>query len=236
MQENHLDRIRVGHLKPQLVPHLFLSVGAILIATVLVVNYTFSVVGAQAMQTVRANTARVDRLDELLLLLLDAESSVRGYLLTHSKAYLPSFARSRQRLEPLLDELAADYRPDEPVYDNYQTLKGYAIAKRDYLAAGVDVGRMLQNVVAGESGAGKMLMDEIRSEIGVLKGYQLEKNAKLEAGAAARLKKAQIVMYALAAGSFALIIALFVAQQRQVRLRGDLNALRENENVRLEAK
>lgn len=229
--KTYLERLRFGRIWP----HLFVIVGGILIVTVLVVNYTLSVVSQQSMQTVRANASRIDRLDELHLLMVNAESSVRGYLLTHSDPYLDLFNKSRQRLGPLLDELEGDYPVGDPAHGNYETLRAYVVAKRDFLAGAVDVGKVVQKIEAGQSGTGKLLMDEIRAEIIILKGHRLAENARLEEEAEARLQKIQLVMYGLAVGSFALIIALFTVQQRQARLRLDMNTLLENENVRLES-
>ena len=229
--KNYREQLRLGRIWP----HLFVIIGGILIATVLGLNYTLSVVSAQGMQTMRLNADRIDRLDELTLLLVDAETSVRGYLLTHSDPYLQPFNAAKLRLDGLLDALATDYPLSDPAHGNYETLRDYVIAKRNHLAGGVEVGKVVQKIEAGESGTGKQLMDEIRSEIRILKEHRLAENAKLEAAAEARVKKNQWVMYGLAVGSFVLIIALFTVQQRQVRLRLDMNTLLENENVRLES-
>ena len=183
--KNYREQLRLGRIWP----HLFVIIGGILIATVLGLNYTLSVVSAQGMQTMRLNADRIDRLDELTLLLVDAETSVRGYLLTHSDPYLQPFNAAKLRLDGLLDALATDYPLSDPAHGNYETLRDYVIAKRNHLAGGVEVGKVVQKIEAGESGTGKQLMDEIRSEIRILKEHRLAENAKLEAAAEARVKK-----------------------------------------------
>ena len=227
----YLDRMQFGRIWP----HLFAIVGCTLILTVVVVNRTLSVVGEQAVQTVRANTSRIDRLDELLLLLVDAETSVRGYLLTQSSPYLDLFQRTQTRLAPLLEELAADYPDGDTHHGDFRTLKESVIFKLDYLAQAAHAGKVLQTIGRGESGTGKIAMDQIRIDITTLKGYRIADNARLEHEAAARLKNIQRVMYALAFAALVLIIGLFVVQQRQARLRVSMNKLLESENVRLES-
>ena len=231
VSKSHLERWPYSRIWP----HLFVIIGIVLISTVLILNHKLSVVSAEGMQTVRANSSRIDRLDELLLLLVDAETSVRGYLLTHSDPYLEPFKQKTQRLAVLLKELADDYPASNPLHGNFAAMHDYALAKSEYLAAAADAGRVLQKIESGESGAGKIMMDEIRKEIAILKGYRLGENARLEAEAEARLKKFQWVMYGLAIGAFTLVIALFAVQQRQTRMRSEMNALLESENVRLES-
>ena len=61
-----------------------------------------------ALEDLRARTTRLHHLDTLLLQVLDAESSVRGYLLTLNPGYLTPYQDGPQALERTLDALRAD--------------------------------------------------------------------------------------------------------------------------------
>ena len=65
-----------------------------------------------ALEDLRARSTRLHHLDTLLLQMLDAESSVRGYLLTHNTVYLTPYQDGQAELERTLAALKeADTRP-----------------------------------------------------------------------------------------------------------------------------
>lgn len=61
-----------------------------------------------ALEDLRARSVRLHHLDTLLLQMLDAESSVRGYLLTQNPVYLTPYQDGQADLEHTLAALRAD--------------------------------------------------------------------------------------------------------------------------------
>ena len=66
-----------------------------------------------ALEELRARSVRLHHLDTLLLQMLDAESSVRGYLLTQNPVYLTPYQDGQADLERTLAALRADAWTDE---------------------------------------------------------------------------------------------------------------------------
>jgi CHASE3 domain sensor protein len=66
-----------------------------------------------ALEDLRARSVRLHHLDTLLLQMLDAESSVRGYLLTQNPVYLRPYQDGQAALESTLAALRADAWADE---------------------------------------------------------------------------------------------------------------------------
>ena len=61
-----------------------------------------------ALEDLRARSVRLHHLDTLLLQMLDAESSVRGYLLTQNPVYLTPYQDGQAELERTLAALRTD--------------------------------------------------------------------------------------------------------------------------------
>ena len=182
------------------------------------------------------NQKRIDRLDQLWVLLVDAEASALSFLLMRNDVYLEPYRSTAARLEPLMASMNFDIPPGSDDHADLQVLRRLVDAKFQYLGEMLSRGRA-PVVLSEEYGElGKQLMDEIRVRLAVLKARREKAHQDLENMYLARAEKIQYVGYALGVGSMLLIIALFVVQQRQVALRARIQDLLKTENTRLEAK
>ncbi len=182
------------------------------------------------------NQKRIDRLDQLWVLLVDAEASALSFLLMRNDVYLEPYRSTAARLEPLMASMNFDIPPGSDDHADLQVLRRLVDAKFQYLGEMLSQGRA-PVVLSEEYGElGKQLMDEIRVRLAVLKARREKAHQDLENMYLARAEKIQYVGYALGVGSMLLIIALFVVQQRQVALRARIQDLLKTENTRLEAK
>ncbi len=182
------------------------------------------------------NQKRIDRLDQLWVLLVDAQASALSFLLMRNDASLEPYRSTATRLEPLMASMNFDIPPDSDDYADLQDLKRLVDAKFQYLGEMLSRGGAPLVLSAEHGELGKQLMDEIRVRLAILKARREKVHQDFENMYLARTKKIQYVGYALGVASLLLILGLFVVQQRQVALRARIQELLKTENSRLEAK
>lgn len=182
------------------------------------------------------NQKRIDRLDQLWVLLVDSEASVVSYLLMRSDAYLEPYRVGVGRLDPLIASMSFDIPPDSEDHADLQILKRLVEARFKHLGQLLDQGQAPLFVAAEQGEVGKQLMDEIRVRLSVLKARREAAHKSLEASYLHRADSIQYVGYFLGFASLVLIVSLFAVQQRQVVLRARIHDLLKTENQRLEAK
>lgn len=215
--------------------YVLVAVGCVLVLSLLAASHTHSRFGVEAVQAVQDSKARITRLDQVLLTMGDAETSVRGYLLTRSDAYLDPYRDSEQRIEPLLADLEKDFPPGSPDRDEFEVLKKLIHLKREHMARGVASGRLLDPIAPGQVGPGKAFMDQIRLSLAILREHRSAVDDRLVVEYLDRIKHMQNAVTALALGALGLIITLFGVQQRQTALRARIAELLAHENTELES-
>ncbi|WP_138518523.1 ATP-binding protein [Limnobacter alexandrii] len=217
-------------------PYWLFIFGCAMVLALLGITYTHSRMNAEVVAMSEINQKRIDRLDQLWVLLVDAEASALSFLLMRNDVYLEPYRSTAARLEPLMASMNFDIPPGSDDHADLQVLRRLVDAKFQYLGEMLSQGRA-PVVLSEEYGElGKQLMDEIRVRLAVLKARREKAHQDLENMYLARAEKIQYVGYALGVGSMLLIIALFVVQQRQVALRARIQDLLKTENTRLEAK
>lgn len=235
------DKFSIRHQLSRLVPHRFWSyllivTGCVVVSTLLVFGRLHSEFASEAMHSTQAFKTQIDRLNSLLVLVLDAETSVRGYLLTErNPAYLEPYETSERDIRALLDAINGDFPEGSTDRSELEMLTGLIDAKRQVLARTVVEGRMTSVIPPGQSGIGKLYMDQIRVSIARLREGLEERNQHLVVESARRLNDTQQTITVLALGALGLIIALFAVQQRQAILRARIAELLTHENDVLES-
>lgn len=207
-----------------------------MVLALLGITYTHSRMNAEVVAMSEINQKRIDRLDQLWVLLVDAEASALSFLLMRNDVYLEPYRSTAARLEPLMASMNFDIPPGSDDHADLQVLRRLVDAKFQYLGEMLSRGRAPVAMSEEYGELGKQLMDEIRVRLAVLKARREKAHQDLENMYLARAEKIQYVGYALGVGSLLLIIALFVVQQRQVALRARIQDLLKTENTRLEAK
>lgn len=216
-------------------PYVLLLAGCAIVLTLLATSRDNSRLGLEAVHTVQDNRARLDRLDALLLTVVDAESSVRGYILTHNNDYLEPYRDSEARVGHLLAAMEEDFPAGSTDRDEFEVLKKLVTLKRQHLARAVASGDIEDSGSPEQAGPGKAFMDQIRLSITALHERRAASNAQLTRDSLLRLQHMQTAVTALAVGALGLLIVLFGVQQQRARLRARVATLLADENSRLES-
>lgn len=212
--------------------HLLLMLGCVFVLLLLGSSHWQGTTASQrALGDLRQQAARVEHLDSLLIQLMDAESAVRGYLLSGNRSHLDPYrkilATVHQTLEDIHRDLESDPANDEALAD----LTGLVVIKLRSLDSAVERG------IAGEETRiqGKRYTDRIRERIYGLKA-QLAAEAEVSFERSMRhVERTRWVVLTLAAGALLLMAVVFFFVERQFKLRGQIATLLRTENQRLDA-
>lgn len=207
-----------------------------MVLALLGITYTHARMNAEVVAMSEVNQKRIDRLDQLWVLLVDAEASALSFLLMRSDVYLEPYRNTAARLEPLMTSMNFDIPPGSDDHADFQALKRLVDAKFHYLGEMLSHGKVPVALSQDHGELGKQLMDEIRVRLAVLKARREKAHQDLENMYLARADNIQYMGYVLGIASLLLIISLFLVQQRQVALRARIHELLKTENSRLEAK
>ncbi|WP_275271608.1 ATP-binding protein [Limnobacter sp. P1] len=217
-------------------PYWLFVFGCLMVLALLGITYTHARMNAEVVAMSEVNQKRIDRLDQLWVLLVDAEASALSFLLMRSDVYLEPYRNTAARLEPLMASMNFDIPPGSDDHADFQALKRLVDAKFHYLGEMLSHGKVPVALSQDHGELGKQLMDEIRVRLAVLKARREKAHQDLENMYLARADNIQYMGYVLGIASLLLIISLFLVQQRQVALRARIQELLKTENSRLEAK
>ncbi|WP_130556523.1 ATP-binding protein [Limnobacter thiooxidans] len=215
-------------------PYWLFAFGCLMVIALLGITYTHSRMNAQIMAMSEINKKRIDRLDQLWVLVVDAEASALSFLLMRSDLYLEPYRESIFKLEPLMASMNFDIPPGSEDHEDLMILKRLVDAKFQQMGEMLSKGRAPLAMSNDRGEMGKQLMDEIRIRLAVLKQRRETAHKKLERSYADQSENIQYVGYALGFASLLLILSLFTFQQRQVALRARIHDLLKTENARLE--
>ncbi len=164
----------------------FLCLACVLILvgnTVSLLQNLQSIKGANAQQSQASRVA--DRLQYLNVLVIDAESSMRGYFLHGSEAYLGPLRNAPEQISMEFDELTRllDERPDQRKnLATLRTLVDRKLASMDELLAAYKHGGLSEIVKISHLSDERAVMDEIRLMVVVMVKEQSEElNTRNEA-------------------------------------------------------
>jgi protein-histidine pros-kinase len=222
---------RVGRLARNYRHHLLLALGCVFVLLLLGSSQWQGAASLSALGSLRHQAERVERLDSLLIQLMDAENAVRGYLLTGNRAHLEPYQNSLTTVNDTLEEIRRDLGPQRENDDALADLSGLVAIKLKSLDEAVERG------IAGVETRiqGKRYTDRIRDRIlGLNAGLAAEGQISF-ARSIGHVERTRWVVAILAAGALALIAILFLVLERQIRLREQVAGLLQGENHRLDA-
>ncbi|WP_298622161.1 CHASE3 domain-containing protein [uncultured Zoogloea sp.] len=235
------DRLPLRQQITRLLPHklwsyLLVTTGCLAVISLLAFGRLHSEFGIEAMRSTQDYKARLDRIDALLVAVLNAETGVRGYLVSgRNPVYLDSYELSEKEVGPLLEKMSQDFPEGGPDRAEFEMLRGLVALKRSLLNESIRLGQPPPLISQGTGGPGKAYMDQIRTSIDALRARLEERNHQVVEESVRRLSSIQRTVTALAAGALGLIIALFAVQQRQAALRARIAELLKHENDVLES-
>lgn len=211
--------------------HLLLALGCAFVLLLLGSSQWQGRANLTALGDLRLHAERVERLDSLLVQLMDAENAVRGYLLTGNRAHLEPYEKSLETVNHTLEEIRWDLDPTPANIAAVNELSEIVAIKLGSLEQAIERGK------AGEETRikGKRDTDAIRDGILGLKArLATERQASFERSTGL-VERTHVVVAALAAGALLLMAVLWLVLKRQFRLREQLTGLLRNENERLDA-
>ena len=210
--------------------HLLLALGSALVLLLLGSSHWQATASLRALAGLQQQAEKVERLDSLLIQLMDAENAVRGYLLNGNRAHLEPYEKSRTTANQTLEEIRQRLEPSPDNDAALADLSGLVAIKLRSLGNAVERG------IAGEETRiqGKRYTDRIRESI-------LGLNARLSAEAGVsfsrsthHVERTRWVVITLALGALMLMAVLFIVLERQFKLREQIAGLLQSENQRLD--
>ena len=209
---------------------LFLVLGGALVLLLLGSSHWQATASLQALDALQRQAERVEHLDSLLIQLMDAENAVRGYLLSGNRAHLEPHVKSRATANGTLEAIRRDLAANPANEDALADISGLVAIKLRSLDQAAERG------FAGEETRieGKRYTDRIRDRILGLKSQVAAEGQLSFERSTVHVERTRWVVAMLAAGALALMAVLFLAIERQFRLREQIADLLHSENQRLD--
>ena len=212
--------------------HVLFALGTALALTLLVTSFLQSSMGLAAIDEIRDQNTQMDSVDRLLLHLVDAETGVRGYLLTGEAVYLEPYEAATARLPEVIDEVRETFADQATDRERVTTLLALVDAKLETMSGAV--ARQAMEGAKNVDIADRVLMEESRQHIGRLRAeLGAQERAKL-AQSKSRFRLSRALGIVLAACTMLLMLALFTSIRRELVLRERLATMMASENERLE--
>lgn len=212
-------------------PHrLLLGAGCALVLLLLGSSLWQAMDSQQALDDLRQQGARLEQLDGMLIQLMDVENVIRSYLLSGDRNLRHPFREGRAAVDDTLRRIRRDFDANP---DNRPALADLSRLVADKLAS---LDRLAEYGAVGDGGwtRGNRQAEGIRDRLSTLRATLLaEGQASLERSTR-HLERTRRVVVGLAVGALALMVALFLVWERQVRLRAQLARVLQGENQRLD--
>lgn len=216
---------------------LLLLLGCSAIIGLLLLSRYHVAFGLASMDEIQRRDQHIQQLDLLLRRMVDAETGVRGYLLTGNATYLEPYSESRAMLPDLIAAIDRDlqHAPVEGVA--FERLKADIDAKLDWLERNVQAKHPVAYLPEqGQVGVGKRTMDAIRTQIASIRAQREAENRMTADETREGMNFLLRTITILAIGALGMVLWVYLYQQRQSQLRLRLTDMLSSENARLEAK
>jgi protein-histidine pros-kinase len=211
---------------------LYLAAGVALLIGMLVASYMQASAGLAAMRQFGIANQRADHLDRLNQLLMDAQSSTRGYALTENPRFLESYRATVPLSRKALDTVQRDFdgKLDADVARLVEQANA-ASAPMERITREVERGGRPQKAWINE---GRMAMATFRNQHNAMKVAVLSENVENVRKSIKSFENARITSVLLALASLLLLVLAISQKQKKQELRERLQQLLEAENERLE--
>lgn len=187
----------------------------------------------EALQKLQQQSSRVAHLDGLLVHLLDAESGVRGFVLTGDPVHLAPYRNGSADIDITLAALRAESWPDAAQRDTVEQLARRVETRWALLARAIE--RSASPEADGGAESDKRITHDIRALIETLRAQTMEQIHDTILASFDNLGDARRTNTVLGMGVLALLATIIVLLYRQDRLSERLEALLQSENERLQS-
>ncbi|HJV28604.1 MAG TPA: CHASE3 domain-containing protein [Aromatoleum sp.] len=210
--------------------HALLALGCGLVVLLLVSSFGQAGASLDALEELQLQSERTGRLDSMLIQLVDAESGVRGYLLTRNRAYLEPYLNSLATVKYTLEDMRQDTATWQQSEGDLAQLTGLITLKMRIMSDEVARGRVDDE----GAGDGRRYMDGIRKTLAEIKRRTVAHGQRSLEESIGHVERTRWVVATLSGAVLVLLLILFVTFRRQVRLREQIAGLLHEENRRLE--
>jgi protein-histidine pros-kinase len=202
-----------------------------LLIGILVASYMLASAGLDAMRQFGISSQHADHLDQLNQLLLDAESTTRGYALTHDPAYFASYRVAAARIRDTLLVIRKDHEDrSAAVVELIKYAQGLA-ARMEVTNRRIERGMPLEKDWFDQS---TTAMDAYRRQHNAMKVELLTQNLHNVRRSINSFENARLTTVFLAIASLLLLVLAISQKQKEQELREKIQHLLEAENEQLE--
>jgi signal transduction histidine kinase len=223
-----------GGIPPSFIAPAILTL-VLTIAFIFVSERTYSEV-SQSVTARRVARDNLDLIDDLLLMMVNAQTAQRGYLLTGKKNYLEPLTAARADLPVLQRKIVSAFVPHpnlQTQIDDVTTLVLNHFVELEATIALADQGKRDEALRIVEQDTGKKVMDSARQKVAALSEQMTEELVRARADSERSLTLSRVGMLVIALLNMTLLgfaLYFFIKDLHQRQL---LIALRETENQRL---
>lgn len=226
-QARQRDRLRVS-------TQLYLAIGVATLIGALVASYMQASTGLDALKQFESVNRKVDNLDRLRRLLLDAETSTRGYMLTHDPRFLAPYGKAIPQIRSTVRTMEEDYVPGSDQYASATELVQIVhrvIDTLETISSQVQQGLTVEPKLLELD---NVLMETYRFRHDVMKLKVQASNAQNVERSMRGFQNARISTVLLAIVSLLLLLLTIVQGQRKHELQEKINELLYTKNEYLE--
>ncbi len=214
-------------------PHLIFALGCGIVLTLLIVGFEQRRLALRAVDVAKENAQLVRRIDTIQLLLVDAESGVRGYIFARDPVFLDSYHDARKKLQEAINEVRLRYPTDVQRQVEVNDLLDHVSAKVEIMTHAVETVQRGERVPVDLRG--KQVMDKIRVLLDVMRNRVRGIGEDIVADFLARYRDAWLATLGLSCLTLILMLMLFSSIQRRLALQGRLAMFLRTETERLES-
>lgn len=216
-------------------PHLILGIASVLLLALLAVTLYYANTARRLLTELQQYAWQVDKVDALLIQLLNAETGARGFLVSGDSAYLVAYRDAVAQMGAVLGDID-NPDPERPRLNaaEYARLKGLINEKFTALSAAIDARQSNHGQPEMLMEHGNRMMEKIRISLYTLRSRVTTDSATSFVNSLSFLGNARWVVVSLFTGAFMLLLGLYAVMQKQVGLRRGIATLMSSENERLE--
>lgn len=179
----------------------------------------------------------LELIDDLQTMLVDAETGIRGYVLTGDADYLQPLDAAAQRVDPMLERLATALTDNPAQTARLGAARPLILAKiasmQETRALRVDDGFPAAAEKIG-NGTGRKVMEEARAQLAALRGAELDLLTARDARTAHELQRTKSLLWLFALATVALLALAIVLAERDFsraarRIGSEIAARREGQ-------
>ncbi len=216
----------------QALPHLILALGCGIVLTLLVVSVEQRRLALRAVDVAKENAQLVRRIDTIQLLLVDAESGVRGYIFSRDPVFTANYLETRKELQQAINEVRLRYPTDMQRQTEVNDLLDHVSAKVEIMTHAVEAVQRGEAVPVDLRG--KQVMDKIRVQLEVMRDRVRGIGEGIVSDFLSRYRDAWLATLGLSCLTLMLMLMLFSSTQRRIALQGRLATVLRTEKERLE--